>query len=211
MFLDRFATRTREIENKPVVNERGKIEVKSFIWLSEFKAEQTLYRDRLDDRVLPHPHFSAPTRPTMKTSLAPVRPGSAKSIPTNAVAGPSRQPLRPSVAPPQQSHVNLGEQVRREAREGGITLTEEQLNDRIQTIVKQVMTEQAKAESKPVVEVKPIAASTSATIESVPDPVKETSARGGNTVAVDLSSLTDEEIRSRAKVLTNLARQHHDK
>jgi 4-alpha-glucanotransferase len=119
--------------------------------------------------------------------------------------------LRSSVAPPQQTHANLGEQVRREAREGGITLTEEQLNDRIQTIVKQVMTEQAKAEGKSVVEIMPIASSTSATIESVSDPVKETSARGGNTVAVDLSSLTDEEIRSRAKVLTNLARQHHDK
>jgi hypothetical protein len=148
----------------------------------------------------------------MKTSLAPpIRPGSTKSIPTNAIAGPSRQPLRSSVAPPQQTHANLGEQVRREARDGGITLTEEQLNDRIQTIVKQVMTEQAKAEGKSVVEIMPIASSTSATIESVSDPVKETSARGGNTVAVDLSSLTDEEIRSRAKVLTNLARQHHDK
>jgi hypothetical protein len=90
-------------------------------------------------------------------------------------------------------------------------LTEEQLNDRIQTIVKQVMTEQAKADSKPVVEVKPIAASNVATIESAPDPVRETSAQGGNTMAIDLSSLTEEEIRSRAKVLTNLARQHHDK
>jgi hypothetical protein len=29
MFCDRFATRTREIENKPVVNERGENEVKT--------------------------------------------------------------------------------------------------------------------------------------------------------------------------------------
>lgn len=176
---NRFATRTREIENKPVVNER-------------------------DDRVLPRPHFSAPSRPTMKTSMAPsVRPGSSKSVPGNAVAGPSRQPLRPLVAPPQ--HANLGEQVRREAREGGITLTEEQLNDRIQAIVKQVMHEQSKAESKPV------DLAVSPPTETAPEPIKEISARATTATTVDLNSLTDDEIRSRAKVLTNLARQHHDK
>lgn len=108
------------------------------------------------------------------------------------------------MAPP-QPHANLGEQVRREAREGGITLTEEQLNDRIQAIVKQVMNEQSKTESKSVEVAVPPSA------ESVQETVKEESSRAGASVAVDLSNLTDEEIRSRAKVLTNLARQHHDK
>ena len=129
----------------------------------------------------------------------PIRPTGSRTPSTNAIAGPSRQPLKPLTAAPQ--HDNLGEQVRREAREGGITLTEEQLNDRIQTIVEQVMKERAKEDPKPAAE----------QVEVPPEPVQSASARVSATQAVDLNSLTDEEIRSRAKVLTNLARQHHDK
>jgi hypothetical protein len=40
MFLGRFATRTREIENKPVVNERGETEIMSFNRLQESQAKQ---------------------------------------------------------------------------------------------------------------------------------------------------------------------------
>ena len=136
----------------------------------------------------------------MKTSTAPpIRPTGSRTSSTNAVAGPSRQPLRPLTSAPQ--HGNLGEQVRREAREGGITLTEEQLNDRIQTIVEQVMKERAKEVPKPAAE----------PVDVPPEPAQSASARLSATQSVDLNSLTDDEIRSRAKVLTNLARQHHDK
>jgi hypothetical protein len=69
-------------------------------------------------------------------------------------------------------------------------LTEDQLNVRIEAIVKQVMSEQSKISEKQA-DVEPSTRSVAPTI--------------------DLDSLTEEEVRSRAKVLTNLARQHHDK
>jgi hypothetical protein len=185
-----------------VVNERGESVVTLYVCKPGAGINST--SNVKDDRVLPKSHFSAPTRPTMRTSTAaPLsRPtGSRSSSSSNAVAGPSRQLSKPNTPAP--AHGNLGEQVRREAREGGITLTEEQLNDRIQTIVEQVMKDRAKEEVKPV----PMVVDT----EPVVDATNDVSARPSPATAVDLNSLTEEEIRSRAKVLTNLARQHHDK
>ena len=60
MFLNSFAVRTKNIENKPVVNERGQFN--PFIYFRQLNVLSTYYLlsfYRTDNRPVPKPHFAA--------------------------------------------------------------------------------------------------------------------------------------------------------
>lgn len=167
----KFATRTREIENKPATNSKREFLLQRLFFDTDRKwgypAETTRLQRGSQQREIPgNPVVGGPSRPIL--------------------AGGQNSDGVPS-AVPSPSDVCLA--VRAEVQRSGMTLTDAQLEDRIQGIVKQMML----AEATPVNAAPVIAQKVDR------DP------------ASDLSQYTEEERKARAKVLINLARGHHDK
>lgn len=106
---------------------------------------------------------------------------------------PSRLPLPPTAQSGTDKRSDrssdISQTVRSETQLSGVGLTEEQLDNKIATIVHQTMLDQqqqAKSASQVIAK-----------------PQKPT--------GMDLSQYSEEERKARAKVLINLARTHHDK
>jgi hypothetical protein len=83
----------------------------------------------------------------------------------------------------------LSQTIRAQMQQSGISYTDAQLNDKIQSIVKQMMQDQRG--------IMPVSAEGSAKIEGA--------------VSSDILQYSEEERKARAKVLINIARAHHDK
>lgn len=97
--LTSFATRTKNIENKPIINERG-TRIYHFMLCELYPLMPTLHAD---NRPAPKPHFAAPLAPKpAPTILQPITTAGSSSTsgPSSTAVGKARASLAPNAHGP---------------------------------------------------------------------------------------------------------------